>query len=177
MSAIIRAGALVVGVVVACGGAPTPAPAVGTPTPPITEEPPVAADDTEAPRLIELWFRDASVPPPDHRSYYISVTAASIRRVVDSYGDLVSDETVPLTAAQYAGVVAALARHGLREQPATEPEPGCTGGTSHALALTYAARETPRLEVAHCGGADTGTLAGDVRGFAAELAALLPPPR
>jgi len=133
-----------------------------------------------APTRIVFQFHDSSVPPPYHRSYTVTATPTEIRKVVDSYGDVISDTKAPLTADQYAAIVAALATHGLGPKAAapaaSEPAAGCTGGTGHSLVLARADGTESRLHVAHCGGADSGTLAGDVEAFATVLSSYLPSP-
>lgn len=122
-----------------------------------------------------VWrFRDSSVPPEYHRSYVITVTPASIRKVVDSYGKVLGDESAPFDQARFDRVLAAIAKHGLAARPPAAEESGCSGGTSHGIEVTAGASVLLAGEQDHCGGRDAGSLAGDARAFDAELAALAP---
>jgi hypothetical protein len=159
----------------ACGG---PAPA--TPTTPATAPDNTApAEATAAGAITEIVFafQDASVPPPYHRSWEVTITPTSIRKVVDSYGDVLSDATATLTAAQFDEIVAALGAAGLTigdAPPLAAAGGGCTGGTGHSLRITRGDAVTSG-SVEHCGGDHPGTLRGDVDAFTSALAAYLPP--
>ncbi len=157
---------------VGCGGT-TPAPVA-----PHGNDAPTTAPVAEAPTQIVFQFHDSSVPPQYHRSWTVTITPTSARKVVDSYGDVLSDATADLTAAQYAEIVAALDKSGLAvvvEDAATvTAHGGCTGGTGHSLALTAADGTVTTGHVDHCGGSDSGTLTGDTAAFATALAPYLP---
>ncbi len=78
---------------------------------------------------VKVAFRDSSVPPEYHRSWQLTLDQESIRLVVDSYGDVLSDETLPMPALEWerftADLPAAVAELG---EPAPGQE-GCSGGT------------------------------------------------
>ena len=59
---------------------------------------------------IAYHFADASVPPDYHRSYSITVTAAAVRIVVDSYGEILADETFAVTAERFDELRGSLSR-------------------------------------------------------------------
>jgi hypothetical protein len=71
-------------------------------------------------------FRDSSVPPEYHRSWTLTVTAGQAYIVVDSYGDVVGEETAEIDASTWTEVQANVA--GLNDDAAAAAE-GCTGGT------------------------------------------------
>jgi hypothetical protein len=126
----------------------------------------VQADDD----LIELQFRDASVPPAYHRSYVITVTRTAIRKKVDSYGDVISDARAPFTSAQFDALVASMTTKGIQARAGgAAGAPGCTGGTGRSLKVRVARRVVVDGSSERCGGKDAGALAGDVDAFSAEL--------
>lgn len=154
-----------------CGGA-TPTPAA-----PTGNDAPAATEPAAAPTQIVFAFHDSSVPPQYHRSWTVTITPTSARKVVDSYGDVLSDGTAELTAAQYDEIVAALRTSGLKivpVEPAAVASGGCTGGTGHSLELTAADGTVTSGRVDHCGGSSDGTLQGDVEAFTTALAPYLP---
>ena len=53
-------------------------------------------------------FGDSSVPPPYHRSFVISVTGENATAVVDSYGEILADESYSITQKQFNLVLKAL---------------------------------------------------------------------
>ena len=126
----------------------------------------------DATRVV-LRFQDSSVPPEYHRSHTITVTRTSIEKVVDSYGKEIARASAPLDEAGFARVIELVRQHRLRPAPATD-DGGCTGGTGHRVEVTAGDEVLLRGRVYHCGGSDTGDLAGDVKGFAAALDRLAP---
>jgi hypothetical protein len=144
-----------------------PVPSAG-PTPSAAASAPAEAQGDDD--LIELQFRDASVPPAYHRSYVITVTRTAIRKKVDSYGDVVSDDRAPFTSAAFDALVASVARKGIKARAGGAPAgPGCTGGTGRSLKVRVAKRVVVDGSSARCGGKDAGSLSGDLDAFAAEL--------
>ena len=45
--------------------------------------------------VVTYRFHDASVPPEFHRSVTVTASSATSRIVIDSYGDVLADESVP----------------------------------------------------------------------------------
>jgi hypothetical protein len=119
-------------------------------------------------------FGDAPVPPAFHRSYEIIVTRDQVRVTVDRYGEVLATRSYGITRDQFEGVVASLRRASIRRVPRREGDPGCTGGTSEAIAVSNGQGQVFSGIVHHCGGEDTGTLAGDTTRFAADLRRLVP---
>jgi hypothetical protein len=118
---------------------------------------------------VEFRFHDSSVPPPDHRSYIISVSATEVSRVTDSYGDVTADERRAgspddLAAAVKAFQTAELALGKDRDYP------GCTGGTGKSVATYSNEKQAFSGYAGRCGGERTGPLKGDVDGFGKRMA-------
>ena len=60
---------------------------------------------------ITYHFGDASVPPPDHRSYVITVTKDNVGIIVDSYGEVLAEKTYEITSKQFDDIQASLERN------------------------------------------------------------------
>jgi hypothetical protein len=158
-----------------------------TPEPAVTPDPPPPAVDAETIPDAEVSVRltgvnrvtyhygDASVPPPDHRSVTISVSGTEVSREVDSYGEIIESSSRPGTGKDLGDAIRAFKAAGLALSTAGEG-PQCTGGTTETVRLH--AKDEVRFEgtVLHCGGADTGTLTGDVAAFRAAMEALAATP-
>jgi hypothetical protein len=96
-------------------------------------------------------FTDASVPPPYHRSFVLTVTAKESRIVVDSYGDVLADESLPTRPQAWDALregYPAIAE--LSAEPTVE---GCVGGTSFELVVAVAGEPSQELGAEVCGGA------------------------
>ena len=137
-------------------------------TPPEPTAMPPASSFAAADTLV-LRFHDSSVPPPDHRSWVITSTPTQIRKVVDSYGDIVSDDTVPQTAADFQKHLAALEQAGIKAAKPKDQERGCTGGTGRSLTVSAAGTALLEGRVNRCGGAESGDLEGDLGALASVL--------
>jgi hypothetical protein len=122
---------------------------------------------------ITYQFGDASVPPSCHRSFAITVTGDKAVIVVDSYGDILVDETYPIDAAQFDGLREAVERNRIMNCVLTDDE-GCTGGTSERISYRDGEKELFSGTVYHCGASDTGNLCGDIAAFAGEIKSLVP---
>ena len=83
---------------------------------------------------VTYHFYDSSVPPEYHRSYVVTATDGEVHIVVDSYGDVLHDETTSLDAATFDTVLEDI--DGLESSEAEDD--GCTGGTSSELIVTDA---------------------------------------
>lgn len=102
--------------------------------------------DTE----LVVRFRDASVPPQHHRSYELTVVGGEAHVVVDSYGDVLHDETVTIADDVWARFVSGLDEQvdDIGETETTADD--CVGGTSMSVEITSADAEFER-EVGDCG--------------------------
>ncbi len=118
-------------------------------------------------------FGDASVPPEYHRSYTITVTPTQVRRITDSYGDVLEDQVGALDEEQFLALVASLRASGLGVVDSGDSD-GCTGGTTETLEIVMDDGERSEGSVSHCGREDSGTLRGDLTSFVVDLNALLP---
>ena len=122
---------------------------------------------------ITYHFGDASVPPNYHRSYTITVTADSVKIVVDSYGDILAEEEYEITSKQFDDIQKSLEKSNIRNCTLGSDE-GCTGGTSETISYVNDNNEIFSGSVYHCGGTDTGNLCGDIGSFADDVKNLVP---
>lgn len=144
----------------ACALASAPPP----PEKPVSEDKPAAQGVTR----VEYHFGDSSVPPPYHRSYTIAVSAQTVSKVVDSYGDIVEQSERPGSAEDLQKAVAAFEAAKIMSGPKTEDE-GCTGGTTDTVRLFTEEGQSFVATVYWCGGEGYGTLRGDVKAFKAAM--------
>lgn len=123
------------GMLTACGG-PDPAAA------------PALPDDA----VIAYAFHDASVPPPYHRSVTLTVTKDESHLVIDSYGDVLADETLATPAAVWTTLADTVTS--LADLPVAPAPEGCTGGTGIELTVSSGSGTTVDLAPEFCGGSN-----------------------
>jgi hypothetical protein len=104
--------------------------------------------------VIVYEFHDSSVPPEYHRSVTLTASKDETRIVIDSYGDVLAEESVPTPAATWTlmsetiGQVSGLA--------VTNTADGCTGGTSVELTVTTGDTQIVDLDPEFCAGSNEG---------------------
>jgi len=147
----------------------------GTATTPAAE-PTEPARESALPTEIVVAYDGQPVAPDYRQTYELTITPSELRRTVNGPRDATSEQTVPLSAEQFAALVESMQRHGLSAQEPTSGAAGCTGGASYRFAVTYPDRAPEQLHTYLCAGTSQGTLAGDVKAFASELNAMLPAP-
>lgn len=164
-----------------CASTSDPSPVDPSPAEPVTADDaaktPTAGWKAKLSQIDKLsyHFQDSSVPPQYHRSVTIVVTPAEVTKVVDSYGDIISEQANAITAAQFKTLLATLEPLGVDVASAPSPSPsnGCTGGTSDSLSLYVASTEVLSGTVSSCGGESVGPMHGDLKQVAKNAAALL----
>lgn len=83
-------------------------------------------------------FHDASVAPEYHRSYTLTIWKSSARIVVDSYGDVLADQTIDIDDATWERTLAAASEfQGVND----DTEPSCSGATSDELTVLDGTRQ------------------------------------
>ncbi len=122
---------------------------------------------------ITYHFGDASVPPEYHRSYVITVTAETVRIVVDSYGEILADKSYQISDKLLNEIKESFKQYKIRNCKWDESE-GCTGGTSEKISCSDENKEVFSGSVYHCGGENTGNLCGDIKNFANDIKKLIP---
>jgi len=122
---------------------------------------------------ITYHFGDASVPPEYHRSYTVTVTTDKVRIVVDSYGEILTDEGYEIASKQFDGIRKSLERNKIRNCTLGD-DSGCSGGTIERISFSDGENKIFSGSVYHCGGKDTGNLCGDITSFADDVKNLVP---
>ncbi|WP_026998696.1 hypothetical protein [Eisenibacter elegans] len=77
-------------------------------------------------------FRDASVPPPYHRSYVIRINAKEAQVEVSDYEEILHQKTTPISAKQWADLQNKAKQ---LEQPGQKFQEGATGTSSQTIVL------------------------------------------
>lgn len=100
--------------------------------------------------VIVYEFRDSSVPPPYHRSEQLVIDTSTSHLVIDSYGDVLADETRPTPPELWRALIDGLpAIAALR---ADEAPKGCVGGTGEGIRVTSGGRTLIELSIDECAG-------------------------
>jgi hypothetical protein len=120
------------------------------------DEPASGNSDVSDAAVIDYHYGDASVAPQFHRSYGLTITATSAHVVVDSYGDVLADETFDLDPETWDLMLARL-----DDLAAIRVDDGedCAGGTSRSFTVTDGDETVLELDFAVCG--DVNTAAGE----------------
>lgn len=122
--------------------------------------------------VISYQFLDSSVPPRYHRSYELRVTSSESRIVVDSYGDILADQSMPTDPEVWRELGGTIDHvTGLRAEPAAE---GCTGGTVTSLAVVDGDRVMADLMLEDCGAVNAANVE-DVQTWIAPARDQFPP--
>lgn len=122
--------------------------------------------------IVTYVFTDASVPPSDHRSYSVTVTPATASIVVDSYGEVLAQRTVPTPPEVWEELSATLPE--LRATPTTAEAPDCVGGTAARLSITQPAGQLLFFAPDTCAGANEEA-SDALNAWLAPVLALFPP--
>ncbi|WP_156393624.1 MULTISPECIES: hypothetical protein [unclassified Nocardioides] len=112
-----------------------------------------AADATPADpaaTTVHVHFTDSSVPPEDHRSWDLTLDQDTVHLVVDSYGDVLADETVEISAGRWKDFVADLDDAVDELGEPEDVEEGCTGGTAMSLEVQDAGSASTSMDLDNC---------------------------
>ena len=101
---------------------------------------------------VEYSFRDSSVPPPYHRSYIIKASEAEASITVDSYGDVLRQETAAMPAETWLRVLELANTLPERSRDISQPKQGCMGGSASKLIIRDGGREQYSKSAENCGG-------------------------
>ncbi len=104
--------------------------------------------------VVTYAFHDSSVPPPYHRSVTLTVTREESHLVIDSYGDVLADETVTTPADVWQQLGETLPT--LTDLTVESVDGGCVGGTSTDLRIVAGADSVVDLTPEFCAGANEG---------------------
>jgi len=107
-------------------------------------------------------FLDSSVPPQYHRSYSITVNSNNVQFVVDSYGEILLNETYTINQTQFNDFVKQISSCKLRIKK-LKGDGDCNGGTAETFVFFFSnSNHNVDGSVYHCGGNDSGNLTGDL---------------
>ena len=109
---------------------------------------PVMGDDV----VITYRFQDSSVPPQYHRSEELTIDRMTTRLVIDSYGEVLADESRPTPPEVWRELVTAI--ESIASLPVEVSQEGCVGGTSTSVRVTTAGQITIDLLADECAGAN-----------------------
>ena len=101
---------------------------------------------------VEYRFRDSSVPPEYHRSYVIKASVKEASITVDSYGDVLRQETAAMPAETWTDVIELARSLPERTKDITAPKPGCAGGTASKVIVREGEQERYSQRIEDCGG-------------------------
>jgi hypothetical protein len=123
---------------------------------------------------IVYHFKDASVPPQYHRSYTITVTRNQIHIIVDSYGDIVADETTDIPEQIMDDLVKFIEIYQIKKKDRKRDTAKCAGGTSKSLTVYSDPNILLDGTVYQCGGRMEGNMLGDIDSFTKKIEGLVP---
>ena len=102
--------------------------------------------------VIVYSFYDSSVPPPSHRSLELTVSRTQARLVIDSYGEVLADESRPTPPEVWSSLVDGIpSLVALRVEGAQQ---GCVGGTGEAVQVSLGEQLIVELAVDECAGSN-----------------------
>jgi hypothetical protein len=135
-----------------------------------------SAQNKSSKKSSEIFYRygDSSVPPKYHRSYSITVTEEKVSIVVDSYGDILAEDSFDLAPGKMGELIKLAKDLKIRNTGNLKTSSDCTGGTTRRLTIIEKGRERVSGELYICGGTIYGTLRGDIDEFGQALKALIP---
>lgn len=119
-------------------------------------------------------FTDASVPPQYHRSYTITVTRDRSHIIVDSYGDILADETIDVPEQTMDTLAGYIEKYQIKEGGLKSDTAVLTGGTSKSLKV-YSDKDILLEGTVYQRGEHLeGSLSGDIDSFTKKLEGLIP---
>ena len=118
----------------------------------------------EADQIIFI-YEDASVPPDDHRSYTITVSPDQLFFEVDSYGELIREDSVSITKNKWNQIRQAFVDSQIHNIAEKENPEGCTGGSGNQVYVRMGFKSLLSGNIYRCGGFNEGNLSGDLDGF------------
>lgn len=84
---------------------------------------------------IVFEYHDASVPPDDHRSYKVRIQSDMLFYVVDSYGEIIKDDSISIEKSKWNNIQSAFLKCDIRNVEKRKNSEGCTGGSGNSIFL------------------------------------------
>ncbi|YCK81240.1 hypothetical protein M1D89_19550 [Arthrobacter sp. D3-18] len=107
---------------------------------------------------VEYTFRDSSVPPEYHRSYVIKASDTEASITVDSYGDVLRQETTAVPADTWTKVTDLVRSLPERTKNIKTQKPGCAGGTASTIVVREGDEARYSRHIEDCGGGPVAPL-------------------
>ena len=119
-------------------------------------------------------YDDASVPPDDHRSYTITVSPDQLFFEVDSYGNIIREDSVSITKNKWTQIRQAFVDSQIHNIAEKENPEGCTGGSGNQVYVRMRSTSLFSGNQYRCGGFNEGNLSGDLDRFEKSIRQDLP---
>ena len=112
-----------------------------------------------------FMYDDASVPPDDHRSYTITISSNKMVFEVDSYGDIIRKDSLPITTKKWKQIQNAFIETKIDYVTEKKNPEGCTGGSGNRITVMGTSEKIFSGRQYRCGGFNEGNLSGDIEAF------------
>lgn len=129
----------------------------------------VNADEVD---MITYAFFDSSVPPIYHRSFVINLTHTSVAITVDSYGDILAEDSIAILPEDFNHVIEVINAACLMSFESKVED--CVGGTGERLTISVSGEQVYEGSFDHCGGNEIPAKAGDINSVVQTLKGLIP---
>ena len=123
---------------------------------------------------IVYHFQDASVPPQYHRSYTITVTREHAHIIVDSYGDILAEESIDIAEQVIDDLARDIEIYQIKRQKRKSDTMEYTGGTSKSLTVYSEGILVLDGTVYDYRGRFEGSLSGNIDAFTQKIEDLIP---
>lgn len=118
---------------------------------------------------IVFVYHDASVPPDDHRSYIITITPNKLYYVVDSYGDVIKEDSLDIDKGKWEQCKNAFESANIRNVVEKKNIEGCTGGNGSSIRVYNGTNPLFKGYQYRCGKFNEGDLEGNINQFLAAI--------
>ena len=110
-------------------------------------------------------YHDASVPPDDHRSYFIQIREDSLFYSVDSYGEIIKKNSIAIDLKKWNSIKNAFVSCGIKNVEERKISEGCTGGNGNSISAYVKKEKLFEGYQYRCSNYFDGDLDGDLNGF------------
>lgn len=110
-------------------------------------------------------YHDASVPPDDHRSYFIQIREDSLFYSVDSYGEIIKKISMAIDLKKWNSIKNAFVSCGIKNIEERKISEGCTGGSGNSVSAYVKKEQLFKGYQYRCSTFFDGDLDGDLNCF------------
>ncbi|MDG2153264.1 MAG: hypothetical protein P8K10_04950 [Crocinitomicaceae bacterium] len=110
-------------------------------------------------------YHDASVPPDDHRSYFIRIKEDSLFYSVDSYGEIIKENSMAIDLKKWKSIKNAFESCGIKNVEERKNSEGCTGGSGNSIYAYVKKEQLFKGYQYRCSDFFDGDLDGDLNCF------------